>query len=84
MPSSALGAKPTYRFPINVLGVHWVTQAFLPLLQKGNVKKVANISTSLASITQARAAHYFPGPAYKISKPAMNALTVQYALNYEK
>lgn len=28
---------------INVLGVHWVTRAFLPLLQKGTRKKVANM-----------------------------------------
>ena len=30
-------------FTINVLGVHWVTRAFLPLLQKGSLKKVANM-----------------------------------------
>ncbi|KAI1207237.1 NAD(P)-binding protein [Annulohypoxylon truncatum] len=71
-------------FTTNVLGVHWVTQAFLPLLRKGKVKKVANIASYLASITQARAAHYFPAPAYKISKAAMNALTVQYAIDHEK
>ncbi|KAI1091916.1 NAD(P)-binding protein [Rostrohypoxylon terebratum] len=71
-------------FNINVLGVHWVTRAFLPLLQKGSLKKVANIATSLASITLAREAHYLPAPAYKISKAAMDALTVQYALDYEK
>ncbi|OTA64769.1 NAD(P)-binding protein [Hypoxylon sp. EC38] len=71
-------------FTINVLGVHWVTRSFLPLLQKGTLKKVANIATSLASITNARAAYYLPAPAYKISKAAMDALTVQYALDYEK
>ncbi|OTA87483.1 hypothetical protein M434DRAFT_81240 [Hypoxylon sp. CO27-5] len=71
-------------FTINVLGVHWVTRSFLPLLQKGTLKKVANMATSLASITHARAAHYLPAPAYKISKAAMDALTVQYALDYEK
>ncbi|OBT87417.1 hypothetical protein VE02_04681 [Pseudogymnoascus sp. 03VT05] len=71
-------------FAINVLGVHWVTQAFLPLLQKGSLKKVANISTTLGSTTLAPAAHYLPAPAYKISKAAMNALTVQYALDHEK
>ncbi|KAI1443903.1 NAD(P)-binding protein [Annulohypoxylon stygium] len=71
-------------FTINVLSVHWVTRAFLPLLQKGNLKKVANITTSLASITNAHKAHYLLAPAYKISKAAMNALTVQYALDYEK
>ncbi|RFU27770.1 hypothetical protein B7463_g8582, partial [Scytalidium lignicola] len=32
----------------------------------------------------ARPAQYLPALAYKISKAAMNALTVQYALDYEK
>ncbi|KAI1402867.1 NAD(P)-binding protein [Hypoxylon fuscum] len=62
-------------FTTNVLGIHWVTRAFLPLLQKGTLKKVANISTTLGSITLARKNHYFPAPAYKISKAAMDALT---------
>ncbi|KAL8989987.1 MAG: hypothetical protein Q9169_008235, partial [Polycauliona sp. 2 TL-2023] len=69
---------------INVLGAHWVTKAFFPLLEKGTQKKVINISTTLGSITHARQAHFLPAPAYKISKAAMNALTVQYALDYEK
>ena len=41
-------------------------------------------SSTLGSITLARSAHYLPAPAYKISKAAMNSLTVQYALDYEK
>ncbi|KAL8881512.1 MAG: hypothetical protein Q9198_001294 [Flavoplaca austrocitrina] len=71
-------------FTINVLGVHCVTRAFLPLLKKGTQKKVINMTTTLASITDAAKAHYLPAPAYKISKAAMNALTVQYALDFEK
>ncbi|KAM4065218.1 short chain dehydrogenase [Hirsutella rhossiliensis] len=73
-------------FTINVLGVHWVTRAFLPLLRKGNLKKVANISssTTFGSTTLAGATHILPAPAYKISKAALNALTVQYALDHEK
>ncbi|KAL9004066.1 MAG: hypothetical protein Q9188_003101 [Gyalolechia gomerana] len=73
-------------FTINVLGVHWVTRTFLPLLRKGTQKKVANIfsTTPLGSITLSRSAHYLPAPAYKISKAAMNSLTVQYALDFEK
>lgn len=38
----------------------------------------------MASITLANYAVALPAPAYKISKAAMNALTVQYALEYEK
>ena len=30
-------------FTVNVMGVHWVTREFLPLLQKGTLKKVANM-----------------------------------------
>ncbi|KAL4737890.1 NAD(P)-binding protein [Aspergillus similis] len=82
--SLEMGDNLEESFAINVLGVHWVTRAFLPLLQKGTLKKVANISTSFGSITLARAAAFLPAPSYKISKAAMNALTVQYALDYEK
>ncbi|KAL9111593.1 MAG: hypothetical protein Q9227_004081 [Pyrenula ochraceoflavens] len=71
-------------FNVNVMSVHWVTREFLPLLQKGTLKKVANISTTLGSIALARASAALPAPAYKITKAAMNALTVQYALEYEK
>ncbi|RAK77506.1 NAD(P)-binding protein [Aspergillus fijiensis CBS 313.89] len=71
-------------FTIKALGVHYVMRAFLPLLQRGSLKKVANIATSFASITLARASHDVPAPAYKISKAALHALTVQYALDHEK
>ncbi|KAI1118179.1 short chain dehydrogenase reductase [Nemania sp. NC0429] len=69
-------------FNINVMGVHWTTQAFLPLLQKGKLKKVANITTNFGSIALAPVVHYMPAPAYKISKAALHALTVQYALDH--
>ncbi|KAB8077393.1 short chain oxidoreductase [Aspergillus leporis] len=73
-------------FTVNVLGVHWVTRAFLPLLQKGTLKKVAHMSGSstVGSITLAREVQDILVPAYKILKAAMNSLTVQYALEYEK
>ncbi|TDZ74499.1 putative oxidoreductase [Colletotrichum sidae] len=71
-------------FEVNVFGVHRVTQAFLPVLEKGKLKKVANISTTFGSITLASHLHALPTPAYKISKAAMNALTVQYALDHGK
>ncbi|KAK4183815.1 hypothetical protein QBC35DRAFT_507237 [Podospora australis] len=71
-------------FAVNVLGVHHVTQSFFPLLIKGNLKKVANISTTLGSIAVAPSFAAMPAPAYKIIKAAMNALTVQWALDHEK
>ncbi|KAE8350307.1 short-chain dehydrogenase-like protein [Aspergillus coremiiformis] len=73
-------------FTVNVMGVHWVTRAFLPLLQKGTLKKMINISgsTSLGSITSARTFQAISAPRYKISKTATSSLTAQYALDYEK
>ncbi|CRG92714.1 hypothetical protein PISL3812_09780 [Talaromyces islandicus] len=71
-------------FNINVLGVHWTTRVFIPLLQKGTQKKIVNISTTIGSLALSRFVHLLPAPAYKITKAALNSLTVQYALDYEK
>ncbi|KAH8587164.1 putative short chain oxidoreductase [Bisporella sp. PMI_857] len=71
-------------FTTNVISVHLVTRTFLPLLQKGSLKKVANISTTLGSITLAAHFDFSPSPAYKVSKAALNMLTIQYALAYKK
>ncbi|KAF2197873.1 short-chain dehydrogenase-like protein [Delitschia confertaspora ATCC 74209] len=71
-------------FKINVTSVHYVTAAFLPLLKKGSLKKVANISTTLGSISKATTYSVFPVPAYKVSKTALNMLTVQYSLSFAK
>ena len=40
-------------------------------------------ASTFGSLTNARQVDYAPCPAYKISKIALNALTVQYALSYE-
>ncbi|MCJ1404072.1 hypothetical protein MMC11_007297 [Xylographa trunciseda] len=70
-------------FNNNVTSAHIVTSAFLPLLRKGSQKKVANISSTLGSIARAEVYKPFPVPAYKISKAALNMLTVQYGQAYE-
>ncbi|KAK1143606.1 hypothetical protein N8T08_006216 [Aspergillus melleus] len=69
-------------FTTNVTSTHLVTSAFLPLLQKGNLKKVINISTTLGSIAMSPTYSLFPVPAYKVSKAAQNMLTVQYAQSF--
>ncbi|KAL2197721.1 short chain dehydrogenase reductase [Corynascus similis CBS 632.67] len=71
-------------FLVNVMGVHWVTREFLSLLQKGTLKKVANITSTFGSITEARFSAAALCPAYKVSKSAVNSLTVQYAIDHEK
>ncbi|RJE20294.1 short chain oxidoreductase CsgA [Aspergillus sclerotialis] len=70
-------------FTTNVTSTHLVTSAFLPLLKKGSLKKVVNISTTLGSIKMSPTYSLFPVPAYKISKAALNMLTVQYALSFK-
>ncbi|OOQ84724.1 short chain oxidoreductase [Penicillium brasilianum] len=70
-------------FHTNVTSVHNVTQGFLPLLRKGEKRVVINISTTMGSLAKAEAYRQAPTPAYKISKAALNMLTVQYAQQYE-
>jgi len=61
-----------------------VTQAFLPLLEKGTLKKIVNITSTLGSMTLAEGFQQSPSVAYKVSKAALNMLTVQYALQQGK
>ncbi|KAE8337109.1 hypothetical protein BDV24DRAFT_154670 [Aspergillus arachidicola] len=70
-----------YVFNTNVTGVHLLTQSFLPLLKKGTLKKVINYSSGLGSIGNAAAWAAQDSPSYKVSKAALNMLTVQYALS---
>ncbi|POR36187.1 Putative short chain oxidoreductase [Tolypocladium paradoxum] len=63
----------------NVTSAHLVTSAFLPLLKKGTLKKVVNLSSAHGSIAMAPDFMSSPAPAYKISKAALNMLTAQYA-----
>ncbi|KAJ5513759.1 Short-chain dehydrogenase/reductase SDR [Penicillium fimorum] len=69
-------------FNVNVTAAHLVSRAFLPLMRKGEKKTVINISTTVGSIAMADAFQHLKTPAYKISKAALNMLTVQYAQQY--
>lgn len=73
----------TDAFKINVNAAHEVTRAFLPLLRKGDRKVIANMSTTLGSISKASTFAAKSSPAYNITKAALNMLTVQYALSLE-
>ncbi|KAJ5330200.1 hypothetical protein N7541_005985 [Penicillium brevicompactum] len=67
---------------VNTTAPHLVSRAFLSLLRRGKKRTVINISTTLASMTMADNFRLLPSPAYKISKAALNMLTVQYAKQY--
>jgi NAD(P)-dependent dehydrogenase (short-subunit alcohol dehydrogenase family) len=70
-------------FQTNVIGVHTVTAALLPLLRKGSEARVVNLSSELGSLalladpTSEPAA--VPLFAYNSSKAALNVLTVMFA-----
>ncbi|KAL4784429.1 hypothetical protein BJX76DRAFT_357033 [Aspergillus varians] len=72
-----------YQLSINVIGTHNVMREYIPLMQNSKVKKVINISSIFASIALAPSITHALCPAYKISKAALNALTVQYSLSYK-
>ncbi|RAK72681.1 SDR family oxidoreductase [Aspergillus fijiensis CBS 313.89] len=71
-------------FRVNVAGVHYVTRAFLPLMRDGEIKKVLNISTSLGSITRQPIYKESFVPSYKVTKAALNMLTVAYSQELDK
>jgi len=90
--SGELGKKPhevssqelLQVFNVDVVGVQNVTRAFFPALRNGSAKKVANISTGLASIKYAdgRPAFAYPVPSYRVAKAGLNMLTRLYATEY--
>ncbi|KAJ9293158.1 hypothetical protein DTO271G3_8102 [Paecilomyces variotii] len=71
-------------FNTNVTGVHRVTRHFLPLLRKGQQKKVLNISSTVGSITMAPHFQKMSTPSYKITKAALNSMTAEYGLTFAK
>ncbi|CAG8211135.1 unnamed protein product [Penicillium olsonii] len=71
-------------FRINVAGVHNVTRNFLPIMREGEMKKILNISTSLGSITRQPVYKDSRVPSYKVTKAALNMLTVAYSQELDK
>ncbi|KAK5048666.1 hypothetical protein LTR84_005757 [Exophiala bonariae] len=69
---------------VNVNSIQLVTAGFLPLLRRGQKKLVFNIGSILGSIAHAPKFAGFPVSTYKVSKAAVNALTVQWSLELEK
>ena len=59
-----------------------MTTVFLPLLERGQLKKVANMSTTVSSFAWSDAFVRLPAPAYKITKAALNMLTLQWGMGY--
>ncbi len=67
----------TYR--VNALGALAVTRALLPNLRKGEARKVAHISTGMASISDNTSGGAY---GYRMSKAALNIASKSIAVNY--
>lgn len=65
----------------NVIAVQRVTAAFLPLLRTGQKKQIINISSTVGSIGMVEEFARSPWTAYKVSKAALNMLTVQLSMD---
>ncbi|PHH90095.1 hypothetical protein CDD83_4552 [Cordyceps sp. RAO-2017] len=71
-------------FDVNVASAHRVTAALIPALRKSKEKKIIMVSSPLGSMGYGKRFQFAPVPAYKITKAAMNMLSVQYAMEYER
>ncbi|KAH7031565.1 short-chain dehydrogenase/reductase SDR [Microdochium trichocladiopsis] len=86
----AADSRTTYETVLgtNVVGTMSVTEKFLPLLAKSQkTKRVVFVSSGSGSMTNwatpGSLTRNYKAPAYAVSKSALNALCLQYAVEYE-
>ncbi|MGH3375336.1 MAG: SDR family oxidoreductase [Actinoallomurus sp.] len=84
VPGDADLAVARQVFEVNVFGVIMVTEAMLPLLRRSAAGRIVNVTSSLGSLglmgtPGSHQASITASTAYRPSKTALNALTVQYA-----
>jgi NAD(P)-dependent dehydrogenase (short-subunit alcohol dehydrogenase family) len=68
----------------NILGNIYLFNVFLPLILKGQAKKVVFLSSGLADPDFTREYDVMPGSLYGASKAAMNLLVAKYSAQYRK
>ena len=90
-PIGTLGDQPemltkTLRelFEVNVIGNIHLFNSFLPLILKGQAKKVITISSGLADMVFTNRYDLTSGPLYSTSKAAMNMVVAKYSAQYKK
>ncbi|KZT51794.1 NAD(P)-binding protein [Calocera cornea HHB12733] len=81
---AALAKSFNDHWDTNVLGVVYTTNAFIPLLAKGQLKKVLNLSTGLADPAANLDLEFDQNVAYSVSKCALEMVNVKYAAKYRK
>lgn len=82
------------QFPLDVVATHamfdgvlgtavygglWVTNAFLPLIEKGSQKKIVHISSGMGDVGLVRQSGISYAVAYAVAKAGMNMLVAKYA-----
>lgn len=65
-------------FKVNAIGLVNTVQAFLPLIRKGTVKKVANISSAMADVDVINKVGIDGAGPYSVSKAAANVIIAKY------
>ena len=76
----AIHPQPVIQYKTNVVGTAIVTNAFLPLIEKGAHKKVINISSAACDPQFVEKTGYTAAVAYGISKAALNHISTKYAV----
>jgi len=66
-------------YQTNVMGPIFTTNAFIPLLKKGTLKKVLTLATGIGEIDLTLASGYVGHPSYCVSKAALVLAVSKYA-----
>jgi NAD(P)-dependent dehydrogenase (short-subunit alcohol dehydrogenase family) len=66
-------------FKTGLYGALWTTNAFLPLIEKGQEKKIIHISTAMADLEFIKITGIDHGVPYAVSKSAQTMLATKYA-----
>ena len=78
-----LEAVSSQLWQTNVLGNVHLFHLFLPLVLKGNVKKVITISTGVADLDFTNEVGIDIGSLYAASKAAMNIIVAKFSVQYK-
>lgn len=69
---------------VNVLANIHLYSAFVPLVLKGDAKKVVHLTSAMGDIDFTRDYDLYLGSVYSAGKAAMNMVTTKFAAQYKK
>lgn len=71
-------------FKVNTIGAIHLFNLFLPLILKGNAKKVIAISSCMGDLDYAREIELYQSGPYSLSKTALNMAMVKFSAQYRE